>query len=969
MFMFNFRVRDHLRPFFLGVCTRPALLISVLLVQGVDWGLLGATLGAPELIWHEHWLLQILAGLGVTLLFEHICFVAYLDDESSVKSVRTVSPPGPAPKVTARLGSIGRSVGALLAWPVLGIVKLVIPEPQETAKGPTPGRKERLLWRDLRWYLACSWVPLVLVVCIPSIVFITTDWPWTGEDSDFFGEDQYAGRWYISEENMLVVGLSPDLSVVFPIAARWKFLLGVVLACALSRVFLHLFQRYLFRMLSLCFFARRKLRPILAWPLLIHGTIFLTFCGLLMTVAWVWHGSTTLLIFLATVMVATHASIVMFQGLEGRTGEHGRRRMHVLAGATFFSFFAVYELLFLFYWYADSHQYDWAWWISPALILCLLLAMSVALHGFFRFYFRLYYLYVSAILIVGIVLVNSTINYKQHIPGLPRMMEEPAKPTRRGAQELCFVEQLYWNRDRLPLWTADSIERYHDWKEADDLLRGQPENRAAGKKLWQLDPQQVTQAQEIKEESELDLRRVYERLHFRHQRLTHLLHPGKTPGKARDVSTLDGEELIALCKHLDHAMNDMEEDRLDVWKQQTASTKPKLAVIALSGGGSRAAVWSTVALMQLENKLTNFPRHVRIMTGTSGGMLGAAFYTATLTGAGMHQPAELADSGFSQPLANDHLTPVMQRMFFVDLPAALLPIVTDRDRGMVLEESWRNDAPALSATFDKLAEDEAQARRPSLIFTPMLVEDGRRLMISNLYLGPLTESTTLPLASERKGVQQGRRRFSLSAVELFTLFPKASEHFQLVTACRLNASFPFVCPATSLPTMPRRRVVDAGYYDNYGVNVAASWVYHHRDWIRKNTSGVVIIQISDRVDARQRLSSPREGKCWDVGRSLEELTSPLAGAASARSAVMLFRNDQQLQALSDHFNGGKDKEFFKSVLLESREDVSLNWYLTRSEIKHLQERTFKDYQNAYGQWVTPPESMEVNRLKSWWDAR
>ena len=59
----------------------------------------------------------------------------------------------------------------------------------------------------------------------------------------------------------------------------------------------------------------------------------------------------------------------------------------------------------------------------------------------------------------------------------------------------------------------------------------------------------------------------------------------------------------------------------------------------------------------------------------------------------------------------------------------------------------------------------------------------------------------------------------------------------------MNATFPYVSPAVRLPVSPARRVVDAGYYDNYGINVAASWIQEHREWIRLHTSGVVLIQV------------------------------------------------------------------------------------------------------------------------------
>jgi hypothetical protein len=35
----------------------------------------------------------------------------------------------------------------------------------------------------------------------------------------------------------------------------------------------------------------------------------------------------------------------------------------------------------------------------------------------------------------------------------------------------------------------------------------------------------------------------------------------------------------------------------------------------------------------------------------------------------------------------------------------------------------------------------------------------------------------------------------------------------------------YVSPAAWLPTKPRVRIVDAGYYDNYGVDIAAHWLH------------------------------------------------------------------------------------------------------------------------------------------------
>src|SRR5262249_18828341 len=145
--------------------------------------------------------------------------------------------------------------------------------------------------------------------------------------------------------------------------------------------------------------------------------------------------------------------------------------------------------------------------------------------------------------------------------------------------------------------------------------------------------------------------------------------------------------------------------------------------------------------------------------------------------------------------------------------------------------------------------------------------------------------------------------YSISALELFGLFPDARAQFRVSTAARMNASFPFLSPAVDLPTHPPRRAVDAGYYDNYGVNLGASWLYAHRESIVRYASGVVVVQTRDSAshDARRALKLTAEQSSGLLGSAAPWLTGPLTGAGSAREAVTSFRNDAQLQILSEYF--------------------------------------------------------------------
>ncbi len=56
--------------------------------------------------------------------------------------------------------------------------------------------------------------------------------------------------------------------------------------------------------------------------------------------------------------------------------------------------------------------------------------------------------------------------------------------------------------------------------------------------------------------------------------------------------------------------------------------RPILVVVTTSGGALRAAIWTQTVLGYLDQTLDDFSHHVRLITGASGGMLGASQYVS-----------------------------------------------------------------------------------------------------------------------------------------------------------------------------------------------------------------------------------------------------------------------------------------------------------------------------------------------------
>lgn len=424
---------------------------------------------------------------------------------------------------------------------------------------------------------------------------------------------------------------------------------------------------------------------------------------------------------------------------------------------------------------------------------------------------------------------------------------------------------------------------------------------------------------------------------------------------------------------------------------QPGGKKPMVVVVA-SGGGIRAAAWTFLVLSELEARFAEegipFPYHVRLICGASGGMFGASYYVTSLRGPtemtwGHSRRNEL--DGRLDKLTQDWLIPIAESIVTNDVPGFFSPFPCPTDRGAALERAWSKGLDGeLDTTFEQIGERERAGWCPSIAFSPMMIEDGRRLLVSNLDMRypasndghQLDYDPDLP-----SSLADLNRNYSHDALELFRLFPASRGRFALSTAIRMSASFPFLSPAVSLPTKPRRRVVDAGYFDNYGVSLAAATLFSKKntDWIRENVSKVVLIQIRDGQsdDERQLKVIPdakrAKGVSSLVSRSLEELTSPLEGLTNARVGTSSFRNDGLLELLSVYFEqlrgepgSGKlpqANRFFTVVNFEFPGHVALSWHLSKGEKEQIR-RTFTDPNDDR---CAELES-KIAALLEWWKA-
>ena len=458
--------------------------------------------------------------------------------------------------------------------------------------------------------------------------------------------------------------------------------------------------------------------------------------------------------------------------------------------------------------------------------------------------------------------------------------------------------------------------------------------------------------------------------------------------------------------------------------QEFALPRPKLAIVVASGGAARSAIWTVVVLDAIERRIPGVPRGLRLVTGASGGMVGAANYVTRLNlgslapGPGI-TPNLAGTATLKQRFLDypDMLTPIVARLVLRDVPSLFCPMRLSRDRGIVLERQFSILSRDLTdTTFADLYDAESRGAIPSLVLSPMMVEDGRRLLISNLDLDALALNQG-PLVGEEKrtgsgwakpgaagaGVGKVRRgdpdedsfkTLSRSAVEFFRIFPQAHQRFRVGTAVRMNATFPYVSPVLNLPTAPTRRVIDAGVFDNYGVNLAASWVFQNAEWLADHTSGVVLIQVRAFSNEQRLLNAEREmvgdasghKSTFDhivryLGDGTQFLSSPLSAIGTARLSINYYRNDGQVALLGEWFRVRTgDDQFFRTVVFSCDQErlpstaaaptgeasrptatapETLSWTLSDEEVNQILGRIDRD--------KDPVNARRLDELVAWWN--
>lgn len=372
---------------------------------------------------------------------------------------------------------------------------------------------------------------------------------------------------------------------------------------------------------------------------------------------------------------------------------------------------------------------------------------------------------------------------------------------------------------------------------------------------------------------------------------------------------------------------------LNTWKKRQGTEKPKLVILNTSGGGLRSALWTFKIMRDLDSITQGkFSNSTHLITGASGGMIGASYYRDLLLDKSENRIASTEMNYFLDNISKDLLnriafsistSDIFFRMQKVEYNGQSYP----KDRGYAFEQQLiKNLNGSLDKSLGDYFEPEKNAVIPIMIFTPTIVNDGRRLLVSSQQMSFLQQKHT----KDTKGINP-----IVENVEYQKFFAGSNPNdIRFTSVLRMNATFPYIMPMVTMPTSPGMQVMDAGIRDNYGTKTTITFIHTLEDWIRENTSGVIIVKVRD---SKKQL----KGEEYKQVGMFDKLFLPFGNMYGNFPRVQDLNQDELILNSPLYSDGLLNVVTFN--LRETFNDkISLSWHLTSQEKRKILEAVNSD---------------------------
>lgn len=366
--------------------------------------------------------------------------------------------------------------------------------------------------------------------------------------------------------------------------------------------------------------------------------------------------------------------------------------------------------------------------------------------------------------------------------------------------------------------------------------------------------------------------------------------------------------------------------------------KPVLYFINVSGGGLRSGMFAMSVLQHCDSmaggKLLD---KTFLISGASGGMFGTTYLRELFLQKKEGFPVNIQDPQYTMNVAKDLLNPVALSILSND---GLAPIhkfklgnyTYGQDRGYICEQFYcRNTSFRFDKTIGDYRDDEFKARIPMMIYYTTIMNDSRRYFISPQPVSFLMR----PFGKNAEGNQ-----LAVDGIDFCRFFEKQDGYNLLVTsAMRMDATFPFILPTPVLPTDPPTYIMDGGALDDAGAEPTFRFLQTFKDWINKNTSGVVVIEIRD-------TKKQGEPKVQLQTTMLSRFTDPLGTFYNNLDNMQDFLADQKFNYIDDELRGKLNFVLFEYTSDKKDEKAAMSLHLTSRDKSDILKSLYRPNNEA-----------------------
>jgi len=357
--------------------------------------------------------------------------------------------------------------------------------------------------------------------------------------------------------------------------------------------------------------------------------------------------------------------------------------------------------------------------------------------------------------------------------------------------------------------------------------------------------------------------------------------------------------------------------RMESVEQHQSAKGKTLVIVTCPGGGIHAAAWAACVLDQLSSEYVEFKDSVCIVSGVSGGSVGALMFVGS-----RYQDALLGRKSMGAPgppTKEVHRElkencPALELAARSSLEAIAFGMTVDDlygfvgipgiGRGQRLEDSFNS---RLAEDLQKLTMGDWGDRAiegtvPIVIFNSTDAISGRRVLFDTIPT-PLRASSvglTARPFNYRELMESGQQSFDVKPA----------------TAARTSATFPYISPFTrperASPLGEHVAICDGGYVDNEGIVTAINWVeFLLKRWAKENSKPrtfdrILLLRIEPSASVDQN-QIPDSGGLFGWFRWL---TGPVETMGKVRAASQLERGNLEtdLAALYLQVSGPQSKE-------------------------------------------------------------